>query len=582
MEILLKEHKFINNMTIIMSFFLFSLLYIFFFVKNGYLMVGSDRMFHLERMEEAYQTLKNGHLISYVSTYSFARIGQAINIFYSSLNLVFYALVRIIVTNEVHAFYFFMFFEQFIGLIVAFYSGKIILKNIRAAYLFAITLRFSLYILYNDFVRCDVGESWALLFVPMALAGLYMILIDDNNNLEGVLILTISLIFEICCHILTTLITVFIIIFSYVAYFIFISKSRRKFYALVTSGLLFILGTLFITVPIVNTMLTTKINKPDINMFSSYNLSMSTLLGNSLNNELSLNASPNIGLFLVITLIVGFVFLKRKDKLMNFIYFCSLLLTIMVTNLFPWQLFEKTPVVIIQFPWRLLVIVVVLLSLFFAYLIIAESSSLKIILLVLLLIFTTTISAQQQFIKEQYSNYRILQSHKVIENGWGMLLSKESLDKIKSKNMISSFSSRSLDYLPQNSVAKNKDIFEHRIKVNSEEQNIRNSQIVSGYQSVTYNLSMPNNKVTVTLPFIIYDKKNYKVYQNGKEIKFIVARNSTVKVKKSKGIEKVQYKVKFNIPIFWKIADCISAITFIAIIALLIYLMRNKTMKISR
>lgn len=83
-------------------------------------MVGSDRMFHLERMEEAYQTLKNGHLISYVSTYSFARIGQAINIFYPSLNLVFYALVRIIVTNEVHAFYFFMFFEQRFTCCVAF------------------------------------------------------------------------------------------------------------------------------------------------------------------------------------------------------------------------------------------------------------------------------------------------------------------------------------------------------------------------------------------------------------------------------------------------------------------------------
>lgn len=213
---LLEKHKFINNTTIIISFFLFSLLYIYFFVKSGYLMVGSDRMFHLERMEEAYQTLKNDHIISYVSTYSFARIGQAINVFYPSLNLVPYALIRIVMTNEVHAFYFFMFLEQFIGLIIAFYSGKIILKSIKGAYLFAITLRFSLYILYNDFVRCDIGESWALLFVPMALAGLYMILKDDNNNFEGALILTISLIFELCCHIITTIITIVIIVVCYV------------------------------------------------------------------------------------------------------------------------------------------------------------------------------------------------------------------------------------------------------------------------------------------------------------------------------------------------------------------------------
>lgn len=70
-------------------------------MKNGVILVGSDRMFHLERMEEAYQTLLNGHLISYISTYSFARVGQAINIFYPSLNLVIFALIHLFIKSNI-------------------------------------------------------------------------------------------------------------------------------------------------------------------------------------------------------------------------------------------------------------------------------------------------------------------------------------------------------------------------------------------------------------------------------------------------------------------------------------------------
>ncbi|MCC4328510.1 hypothetical protein LMB58_08290 [Limosilactobacillus reuteri] len=573
MKRLIKSHKIVRQMTIIMSFFLLSLIYISVSIKNGYIMVGSDRMFHLERMEEAYQTLKNGHIISYISTYSFARIGQAINIFYPSLNLVFYAFIHIFVKNEIYTFYLFMFLEQFIGLIISFYSGKIILKNVKAAYLFAITLRFSSYILYNDFARCDIGESWALLFVPMVLAGLYMIM--KYNSAEGKLILAIGLILELSCHILTTLITIVFVVGCYIVYFLFESKNLQKFYSLVISGILFILGSLFITVPIINTMLVTKINKPDINVFNSYNLSMSTLLSNSLNNELSLD-TPNIGLVLVIVLTIGFVFLKRENKLMNYLYFSSLFLIIMVTNLFPWNLFSKTPLTIIQFPWRLLIIIVILLSLYFAGLAIERNFSLKSIILILILILSITLGAQYRFINEQNSDYKTAQNYKNIQNGWGVLLDKDSIKETKSKNMINSFSSRSLDYFPESSVSQNNDIFEHKVSINSDKRTLKNNQIVSDYQSITYKLHTSSKNQSISLPFLIYNKNNYRLYQNGKKVNFKVTQSSIVSVKKPKGIKNVQYKIKFNTPILWKVANYISLFTFIFLISMLVYLIRGK------
>ena len=71
----MKKH--IQNIGIIGLFTIISYLYVWSFVRTGIIYISSDRIFHIERLEEAYRTLKSGHLLSYISTYSAARVGIA-------------------------------------------------------------------------------------------------------------------------------------------------------------------------------------------------------------------------------------------------------------------------------------------------------------------------------------------------------------------------------------------------------------------------------------------------------------------------------------------------------------------------
>lgn len=460
----------------------------------------------------------------------------------------------------------YIYLEQWIGLTIAYYSGRVILRSTKSAYLFALTLRFSTYVLYNDFARCDIGESWALLFVPMVFAGFYLLL--KENSMRGSLILALGLILERYCHILTTLLTVVFIMVCYICYYLFIKKNIRTIFLLFNAGIIFILGSLCITVPIISMMASVKINKPNINTLDAYNLTFSGLISNSINNNLEMD-SPNIGLILVITLILGFIGYQKRSKLMRHIYLLSVILTIMTVNLFPWSIFSKTPVSIIQFPWRLFIIIIVLLSLYFADFA-GKNFSFGQCIIFTTLILAITISSQMRFNLAQNAHYQTLQTQKEAINGWGYLLDDKATFKIKSRNLISSLSSRSLDYLPEKAIKNNENIFEHKVLIDSKKIDLKNNQIISGYQNISYNLSELSNGRKIQLPFLAYSKNYYRVYRNNKQVPFTLSSSSTIQISKVKNSKNTLIKVQFITPILWKIANIISFVVLLLLLVVLI------------
>ena len=154
----MKKH--IQNIGIIGLFAIISYLYVWSFVRTGIIYVSSDRIFHIERLEEAYRTLKSGHLLSYISTYSAARVGIATGKGYPSVNLIIYGLIRLILVKPVVSYYSYIMVEQFLGLIVAFYAGWIFFKGSKKnALIFAVILRTIAYIMHNDYGRAYIGEA---------------------------------------------------------------------------------------------------------------------------------------------------------------------------------------------------------------------------------------------------------------------------------------------------------------------------------------------------------------------------------------------------------------------------------------
>lgn len=158
------KKKSIEHSLIIFLFICLAYLYIAIPLKSGTIFVASDRIFHLERLEEFHRNFETGHFVSMISTYSFSRVGQAINAFYPWGSLIPYALIRGFIVKPVTAYYVYMMFGQFLGLLIAFYSAFKLNKNRDQSLIFAVCLRFSAYIIHDDFSRADLGESWALIF----------------------------------------------------------------------------------------------------------------------------------------------------------------------------------------------------------------------------------------------------------------------------------------------------------------------------------------------------------------------------------------------------------------------------------
>lgn len=230
------------------SFIFLSVLYVAIFVKSGQLFVADDRTFHIERFEEAFLSLKSGHWFPYISTFSFLRIGQAINSFYPPFITTIYAIIRLIVKSPILAVYILISLEQFIGLIVAYYAGRKILGNWKQAYLFAIFLRFSSYVIYNDFSRFDVGESWGMVFLPLSFAGLFMI-VAKNSYKKGCLIMALGLTLQTYSHILMSLMTVGML---FVFYLITMGHSVNHYKILKTiilSSVIYFCNSLVVFIP---------------------------------------------------------------------------------------------------------------------------------------------------------------------------------------------------------------------------------------------------------------------------------------------------------------------------------------------
>ena len=302
--------KYIQYIGIIGLFAIISYLYVWSFIRTGIIYVSSDRIFHLERLEEAYRTLRSGHLLSYISTYSAARIGIATGQGYPSINLIIYGLIRLILVKPVISYYSYIMVEQFLGLIVAFYAGWIFFKGSKKrALIFAVILRTSTYVMYNDFGRADIGEAWALIFVPLVLIGYYLITARRDYT-RGVLILSLGLSLELYSHILSAVIT---ILFLMGVYGFHLLSDRTNIIAelksLIISAILFVLESLIILVPLID-LLREHIATHGSSLWSRYNYSPVKLVKFSLTNSIGID-SENIGIILLILTFIGIFFFEE-------------------------------------------------------------------------------------------------------------------------------------------------------------------------------------------------------------------------------------------------------------------------------
>ena len=147
------------------------------------LMGGHDVIFHIERLQNLSNALKNGQLRLYVTPDQYNNFGYGISMFYCDAMLYPFA---ILVCLGVPLFKSYKLLLRFIFFAVAFTSycmGYEISRNRVIFVLFSLSVVCSQYFMTDVYIRGAVGECFGFVFIPLVIAGIYNLFYGDKNKL---------------------------------------------------------------------------------------------------------------------------------------------------------------------------------------------------------------------------------------------------------------------------------------------------------------------------------------------------------------------------------------------------------------
>ncbi|HFX3810868.1 TPA: hypothetical protein ACIEC5_002368 [Enterococcus faecium] len=325
---------------IFMLFLSFAYVIPLFMSMGIYHSVNQDTYFHLSRIIGLDNVWS-----SPVNFNNFDHHGTMMNIFYPWLTLYPAFLFYKMIGNLVLSYNIYYFFITFLTMVVSYFSMKQIKNNRYISLLFSIIYTFSAYRAIDIFHRASLGEAVALTFLPLILMGCYEIYIRDYQKWYW---LSIGMTLVVYTHLLSVaMVSVFIGGTLFLSFYFWDQKIARLLSLLKATVLTFFLSAGFL-IPFIQQSRAQELKVPLGKELSG--MAPSDMLTHILNNNYN---NYTIGLFLFLGLIGAFIFIKKLTADDLFIFFLGVFVLFCSTNLFPWQLFNHTPVKSLQFVWRL-------------------------------------------------------------------------------------------------------------------------------------------------------------------------------------------------------------------------------------
>lgn len=327
---------------------------------------GDDYPFHFARIFGVMDQLKDTGQIQSVARFGERDIFYGVNMFYPTLTTVLpIALLSLIFQSVIFGVYGYLFLMNLLTFYIAYqcanYISSIALPevNIRAKqflpFVFSFFYVFSHYRLICFYQRFDLGEFFVLTMYPLIFAGFYSIL-KDGGTKKYWLIVGLSL--TAYSHVLSLMLVVVVLTGLFVVGFIKKMITMKVFKQLVFSAIMTMIISAGALVPILYQMLTLHIRSVRVHDLASEATNIGVMLVSSSINYLSY---ISIGIILLCSLMLGIYHviwkkesIVRKDKLLRLCLWLSLVITFMMTSVFPWRVLQHTPLAIIQFPFRLM------------------------------------------------------------------------------------------------------------------------------------------------------------------------------------------------------------------------------------
>lgn len=384
---------------------------------------------------------------------TFNSYGGGVNFFYPYLTLFPAVIFYWITHNLILSYMLYVWVLNVCTILITFYYGRKFFKRVDAAFLFSCFYAFYGYRMIDIYQRSAISESIALTIMPVVLYYTYRLLFEKKNC---VIPLAVSMSLLIYTHALFTFMSVIVIGLLFIGSLLAKRKKKENvldlFVGMAKAVGWTILLTAYVWYPMLQQVLHQSINRPFRTNLQERGVNIFESLFGAMTNDLTTFTMGTIG---VVSLVLPLFFLKRFERRERVIYFCAVATWFLSTNVFPWFLFQNTPIQLIQFPWRILGFQVLFGSLILVMVFLKCRPDQKksiwwiggIVLLLLTLTVVTKINYTQ---KIQSYNGRLIMTKKEI------------------KHYTTSGTGGLYDYAPSDALKYKKQLKKHEVKVGNE------------------------------------------------------------------------------------------------------------------
>lgn len=547
-----------------------------------YMVIGHDLPFHLNRIESIKIGLQQDVFPVKIQPFWIYDYGYATGVFYGDILLYFPALLRIMGLSIQSAYMIFVVAINIGTTLISYFSFKKILGSNRLGLLASMLYTLSYYRLLNVYTRAAVGEFCAMMFLPMIFAGLYQIFTYTGTQkkvcLKPVILTAIGLTGIINSHILTCEMVALFVLLTCI---VFIKKifRRQTFFQLFLTVIFTLLLNVGFLVPFLDYYLTEEfiINSSqwqtgNVQNLGLYFAQIFSVFQNGVGGSFATPSGmvnefcPGLGLPLIIGLFVSGYFLftvtkeERKERYYPVALCCFLygVLCIFMSSMhFPWSALEdmgafgRALVSSIQFPWRFISLATLFITIgscFILKRLLAKGFDGDVVSNSLILPYVVV----------------ILSATSLISTGWyyHSFLSNGEPYRIYDTYELPSIQIYSAEYLPAGSELQGYSEMRYAASPNLNVNEVQKK----GTTLSCYVENGPENGY-LEVPLINYKGYAAKHLESNMPLVLENGYNNCIRLKLPASFSG-NIEIKFIPPIYWRIAESISAVAVLVFIAL--------------
>lgn len=477
--------------------------------------IGTDGPIHADRIEQIFESLRNGKLPAQVSFIGLGGKVTAMASMYPWLTTLIMVVPKFFVT-PVHAWFFGYFLLNFITGATAYLLTSELTDNICYRIFGSLIYTFSGYHLILLYARTAMGEALAYAFYPLIVYGCFRIWREKKYSWFS---LALGMILIANSHILSLVFATFFIAVTEIWRIVRKKFNTQEFMQFLFAGLLSLLGSLYAIYSILILQLGNKMSSPFTSIESLDPVKvLDTIISNKFYEE---STSWNIGLgvtiFVAYALFIGLAKYKSflKQKWQKWLI-ASILSQLFLFSWLPWKTFQSTPLSIVQFLGRFLGLSSILIMIALVMFLNTEKLTKRAIIISALLISFLGISSIYNYERDPSTDTASNIHYRLNSTTYKQLLQKVG----------------NPDYIPYQTFKGKK------ILLIDSNPKLKMNVINESYDSISYSVHS-NVKGSQQIPIAYYRNVPYRIYVNQKNVNSLSKTALVLKLRKGTNVIRI-------------------------------------------